>query len=336
MAILVTGGSGYIGSHISVELLNEGYELIIVDNLSNSNIKALDRIKELTNKDFKFYNVDLNSIKKLDSVFLSNDVEGVIHLAGYKSVNESISDPLLYYQNNISGALNLFKIMGKYEVKHLVISSSATVYGLYNKSPLTEDMNLDPTNPYGRTKLMLEEIANDLYNSGEGWSISILRYFNPIGAHPSGKIGEDPRGTPNNLMPYITQVAINKIDKLLIYGSDYKTHDGTGIRDYIHVVDLAKGHIKSLDKIFQEKQFIVYNLGTGKGYSVLDMVKSFEKANEIKIPYEIVGRRPGDIDISYSNPSKANKELGWKAEKDIIEMCKDSWRWQNMNPNGIV
>lgn len=336
MSILVTGGAGYIGSHICVELLNEGYEVIIVDNLSNSNIKVLDRIKELGKKKFKFYKVDLLNIEELDNIFLENKIESVIHLAGFKSVSESIITPLNYYQNNVNGALNLFITMEKYKVKQLVISSSATVYGINNISPITEDMDLEPINPYGRTKLMLEQIAYDLYNSNKEWSISILRYFNPIGAHPSGRIGEDPKDTPNNLMPYITQVAIGKMEKLNIYGNDYETPDGTGIRDYIHVVDLAKGHIKSLEKISKEPGVLLYNLGTGKGYSVLDVVNSFEIANEIKIPYKIVGRRSGDIDISFSNANKANKELGWKAEKDLIEMCTDSWRWQKMNPEGII
>ena len=336
MAILVTGGAGYIGSHICVELLNEGYDVIIVDNLVNSNKAILERIKELGKKEYKFYKVDLLNSKELDNIFLENEIEGVIHLAGYKAVSESISNPLMYYHNNVIGALNLCETMKKYNVKQLVISSSATVYGIYNNSPLTEDMPLSPTNPYGRTKLMIEQISHDLYNSDKDWSISILRYFNPIGAHISGRIGEDPKGIPNNIMPYITQVAIGKIEKLNIYGADYETHDGTGIRDYIHVVDLAKGHIKSLDKLFKSKGIEVYNLGRGKGYSVLDLVKSFEIATGVRIPYEIVGRRDGDIGISFSNANKANIDLGWKAEKDIIEMCSDSWRWQDMNPNGII
>ena len=336
MSILVTGGAGYIGSHICVELLNEQYELIIVDNLSNSNKKVLERIKELGKKDFKFYNIDLLNSEDLDNVFSENNIEGVIHLAGYKSVNESISNPLDYYQNNVSGAIILFKTMEKYNVKQLVISSSATVYGADDISPLTEDMELEPINPYGRTKLILEQIANDLCNSSKEWSISVLRYFNPIGAHISGRIGEDPKGIPNNLMPYITQVAIGKMEKLSIYGNDYETNDGTGVRDYIHVVDLAKGHIKSLKKLSTEKGLMTYNLGTGIGYSVLDLVNSFEKANGIKIPYEIIGRRSGDVGTCFSNADKANKELGWKAEKDIIQMCEDSWRWQKMNPNGII
>lgn len=336
MAILVTGGTGYIGSHICVELLNQGHELIIVDNLVNSNSKVLNRITDITKKDYKFYEVDLLSIKDLDYVFSENKIDGVIHLAGYKSVSESISNSLMYYKNNVMGALNLFEIMKKYDVKRLVLSSSATVYGLNNISPLTEDMPLDPINPYGRTKLMLEQILYDLYNSNKDWSISILRYFNPIGAHFSGLIGEDPKGIPSNIMPYITQVAIEKIEKLNIYGHDYNTQDGTGVRDYIHVVDLARGHLKSLEKLVHGKGIDVYNLGTGKGQSVLDLVRSFHIATGIKVPYELVARRAGDIDISFSDVSKAQRELGWKAEKDIINMCGDSWRWQKMNPNGII
>lgn len=336
MTILVTGGAGYIGSHLCVELLNNGYKVIVLDNLANSNKNILKKIREITKKNFKFYEVDLLNIEDVDKIFQENTIEGVIHLAGYKSVSESISKPLIYYNNNVIGTLNLLEIMGKYNVKRLVVSSSATVYGLNNNSPLTEDMSLDPTNPYGRTKLILEQILYDIYKSTEDWSISILRYFNPIGAHNSGKIGEDPKGVPDNLMPYITQVAIGKMEKLNIYGDDYQTHDGTGVRDFIHVVDLAKGHLKSLEKLFEKKGISVYNLGTGKGYSVLDLVKSFEIATGIEIPYEIVNRRPGDIDISFSDVSKADKEIGWKAEKDIVEMCTDSWRWQNMNPSGII
>lgn len=336
MAILVTGGTGYIGSHICIELLNKGFELIIVDNLSNSNTKVLDKITEISKRDYKFYKADLLNIEELDNIFSENEIEGVIHLAGYKSVSESIINPLMYYRNNVMGALNLFETMKKYDVKQLVISSSATVYGLNNISPVSEEMPLNPTNAYGRTKLILEEISKDLYNSTKDWSISILRYFNPVGAHKSGKIGENPKGIPDNLMPYITQVAVGKMEKLNIYGADYETKDGTGVRDYIHVVDLAKGHLKSLKELFKGKGISVYNLGTGKGYSVLDLVKSFEIATGIEIPYEIVQRRPGDIDISFADTSKVEKELGWKAEKDIIQMCADSWRWQKMNPDGII
>lgn len=336
MAILVTGGAGYIGSHLSVELLNSGYEVIIVDNLVSSSKEILSKISELGKKGYKFYNVDLLDVKELDSIFQENNIEGVIHLAGYKSVNESVNRPLVYYKNNIIATLNLCETMKKHNVNKLVISSSATVYGLYNNSPLTEDMPLNPSNPYGRTKLIMEQLVFDLYNSNKNWNIIILRYFNPVGAHKSGKIGEDPKGIPNNLMPYITQVAIGIRSKLKIFGGDYDTHDGTGVRDYIHVVDLVKGHIKALEKQEKFGDISAYNLGTGKGVSVLDLVNSFQETNGVKIPYEIVNRREGDVAISYSNVDKAYKHLGWKSEKSINEMCYDSWKWQKMNPNGII
>lgn len=336
MSILVTGGTGYIGSHLSVELLNNGYQVIIVDNLSNSKEKILNKIEELGKNGFEFYNINLLNKDELDSVFEENKIDGVIHLAGYKSVSESVSNPLIYYQNNIISTLNLCESMNKYNVKNLVISSTATVYGLYNNSPLTEDMPLNPTNPYGRTKLIMEQLLFDLYASNNKWNITILRYFNPIGAHESGQIGEDPKGIPNNLMPYITQVAIGIRNKLNVFGNDYDTHDGTGVRDYIHVVDLAKGHIRALERQENIPGIAVYNLGTGKGVSVLDLVNNFEDTNKIKIPYQIVGRRPGDVAISYSSVEKAKKQLGWKSEKDIAQMCHDSWKWQKMNPNGII
>jgi len=334
MAILVTGGAGYIGSHTVVELLDAGYEVVVVDNLSNSKPEALRRVKEITGKDFKFYKIDLLDKDKLEQVFKENKLEAVIHFAGLKAVGESVSIPLKYYYNNITGTLILCELMEKYDVKKMVFSSSATVYGMNNKSPLTEDMPLSATNPYGRTKLMIEQILGDVFVADNSWSIALLRYFNPIGAHESGRIGEDPNGIPNNLMPYITQVAVGKREKLRVYGNDYDTHDGTGVRDYIHVVDLARGHLKALEKVMETKGVEAYNLGTGVGYSVLDVVNNFEKATGQKVPYEIVGRRPGDVAVCYADPSKAEKMLGWKAEKTLEDMCRDSWNWQKNNPAG--
>lgn len=334
MSILVTGGAGYIGSHTCVELLNEGYDIIVADNFSNSSPEVLKRIKELTNRVFLSYKVDLLDEKELEKVFKENKIEAVIHFAGLKAVGESVEIPLKYYHNNITGTINLCSIMEKYNVKKMVFSSSATVYGMNNVSPLTEDMPLSSTNPYGSTKVIIEQILRDIYRSDNQWGISLLRYFNPIGAHESGRIGEAPNGIPNNLMPYITQVAVGKRDKLSIYGDDYDTHDGTGVRDYIHVVDLAKGHLMALKKVFQCHGVEAYNLGTGIGYSVLDVVKNFEKATGRIIPYMITQRRPGDIAACYADPTKANKELGWKAEKDLQDMCRDSWNWQEKNKNG--
>lgn len=336
MPILITGGAGYIGSHTCVELLNAGYDIIVVDNFSNSKPESLKRVQEITGKSFKFYNVDILSKEKLEEVFKENEIEAVIHFAGLKSVGESVELPIKYYHNNITGTLVLCDVMKKYNVKKIVFSSSATVYGKNNKSPLTEDLPLSAVNPYGWTKLMIEQILQDVYLSDKKWSIFILRYFNPIGAHESGKIGEDPNGIPNNLMPYITQVAIGKRDKLYIFGNDYDTHDGTGVRDYIHVVDLAKGHLKALEKILTTTGVDIYNLGTGIGYSVFDVVKAFEKVSGVNIPYEIIDRRPGDIDTSYADPTKALKEIGWKAEKNLEDMCRDAWRWQVNNPNGYI
>ncbi|GAB6190172.1 UDP-glucose 4-epimerase GalE [Marinitoga arctica] len=334
MAILITGGAGYIGSHACVEFLNAGYEIVVLDNFSNSKPEALKRIKELTGKDFKFYEVDLLNKKDVEKIFDENKIDAVIHFAGLKAVGESVEKPLLYYHNNITGTLNLLEVMQDNNVKKIVFSSSATVYGNPEKVPITEDTPLSATNPYGRTKLFIEEILKDLYISDNDWSIALLRYFNPIGAHESGRIGEDPNGIPNNLMPYITQVAVGKREKLYVFGNDYDTHDGTGVRDYIHVVDLVIGHIKALEKIINDTGVKVYNLGTGVGYSVLDVVKAFEEANNIKIPYEITDRRPGDVDQVYADPTKALKELDWKAERNIVEMCRDSWNWQKNNPNG--
>lgn len=328
MLILVTGGTGYIGSHICTELLNAGYQVIVADNLSNSKIEVIDRIKEITSKDLKFYKADLLDSEKFEIIFKENKIDAVIHLAGLKSVSESINLPIKYYENNVTGTLMLCSLMQKYDVKNMVFSSSATVYGKDNISPLTENLPVCAINPYGRTKIMIEQILKDIYASDNNWSISILRYFNPIGAHESGKIGEDPKDVPNNLMPYLAQTAAGIREKLSIYGGDYETHDGTGVRDYIHVVDLAKGHLKALEKAVSSKEFSVYNLGTGAGYSVLDVVKAFEIASNRKVPYIITNRRPGDIAACYADSSKAYRELGWKAEKSLEDMCRDAWRWQ--------
>jgi UDP-glucose 4-epimerase len=335
MAILVTGGAGYIGSHTCVELLNNGYEIIILDNFSNSKPEALFRVKEITGKDLKVYEIDLLDRMGLEDVFSKNKIEAVIHFAGLKAVGESVSIPLHYYHNNITGTLILCEVMKKYGVKNLVFSSSATVYGMPERVPITEDFPLGATNPYGRTKFMIEDILRDLFVSDNSWSIALLRYFNPIGAHESGIIGEDPNGIPNNLMPYITQVAVGKLKELQVFGNDYPTIDGTGVRDYIHVVDLANGHLKALVKVMSTKGVEAYNLGTGTGYSVLEMVSAFEQAaSGMKVPYRIVDRRPGDVGVCYADPSKARNELGWTAERGIKEMCRDSWRWQEKNPNG--
>lgn len=334
MSILVTGGAGYIGSHTCVELLNAGYEIVVIDNLTNSKIESLNRVKEITNKDFKFYKGDLLDRDFLEDVFAINQIEAVIHFAGLKAVGESVAIPLHYYHNNITGSLILCEVMSKYGVKNLVFSSSATVYGMPERVPISEDFPLSATNPYGRTKLMIEEIMRDLHVSDNSWSIALLRYFNPIGAHESGRIGEDPNGIPNNLMPFITQVAVGKLKELQVFGNDYPTSDGTGVRDYIHVVDLALGHLKALENIKTSSGVKAFNLGTGTGYSVLEIVSAFEKASEVEIPYKLVDRRPGDIAVCYADPSKAKSELGWTAERGIEDMCRDSWRWQKNNPNG--
>ncbi len=336
MAVLVTGGAGYIGSHTCVELLNAGYEIIVVDNLCNSKEEALRRVKKITGKDLKFYKVDLLDREALEDVFANNQIDSVIHFAALKAVGESVRIPMQYYWNNITGTLTLLQVMEKFNVKKLVFSSSATVYGNPQKLPITEDAPLSATNPYGRTKLMIEDILRDLYNADNTWDIAILRYFNPVGAHISGLIGEDPNGIPNNLVPYISQVAVGKLDELKVYGNDYPTPDGTGVRDYIHVVDLALGHLKALEKINTHPGIVTYNLGTGRGYSVLEMVVAFEKASGRKIPYRIVDRRPGDIAACYADPSKAERELGWKAERGIDQMCEDAWRWQYNNPEGYT
>lgn len=329
MAILVTGGAGFIGSHTAVELLNSGKDIVIVDNFSNSKPKALEAIKKITGKDFKFYEINYLDREKLEKVFEENDIEAVLNFAGYKSVGESVRKPLEYYDNNISGCLVLLETMQKYGVKKFVFSSSATVYGEPERIPLTEDCKTGgTTNPYGTSKLFIEQILKDLYASDNSWDICILRYFNPVGAHESGLIGEEPQGIPNNLMPYVVRVASGELKELSVFGNDYDTPDGTGVRDYIHVVDLAKGHINALEKLEKEGEgLFIYNLGTGKGYSVLDIVKTFEEATGMKVPYKIAPRRAGDIDTCYSDPTKAKNELGWEAERDLKQMCIDSWNY---------
>lgn len=334
--ILVTGGAGYIGSHTCVELLNSGYHVIVADNFSNSKPQSLARIQSITGKSLKFYEVDILDRDGLDKIFAENKIDAVIHFAGLKAVGESVTIPLKYYHNNITGSLILCEVMQKHNVKRMVFSSSATVYGMNNTSPLTEDLPLSTTNPYGSTKLMIEQILRDVAISDSSWSVALLRYFNPIGAHESGIIGEDPNGIPNNLMPFITQVAVGKREKLSVYGNDYDTHDGTGVRDYIHVVDLAKGHLKAVEKVMTTTKIDAYNLGTGVGYSVLDVVNSFEQSTGKEIAYTITARRPGDIATCYADTAKAKMELGWQAEKNLDDMCRDSWRWQSNNPNGYA
>lgn len=332
--ILVTGGSGFIGSHTVLELLVAGYKVLTLDNLSNSNRTSLERVESLSGKSVTFRKIDLLDIEKLDQLFGEFSIDAVIHFAGLKAVGESVEKPLDYYANNVAGTINLCQVMNRYNVKRMVFSSSATVYGDPSESPLTEDSGLSATNPYGQTKLTIEHILRDLCISDTDWKVALLRYFNPVGAHKSGKIGEDPSGKPNNLMPFVTQVAVGKLDKLSVFGGDYPTHDGTGVRDYIHVVDLAKGHLKSLEHLPNITGAEAYNLGTGKGSSVLDVIHTFEKATGKKIPYSIVDRRPGDAAICFANVSKAHKELGWKTEKTLEEMCHDAWNWQTNNPNG--
>ena len=337
MKILVTGGAGFIGSHTCVELLNSGYEIVIVDNLYNSSEKSLDRVRELTGKDFAFYPYDIRDKENMRKVFEEHKIDACIHFAGLKAVGESCREPLMYYDNNIGGTLALCEVMAEYNCKKIVFSSSATVYGMNNISPLKENMKTGgTTNPYGTTKYMIEIILDDFHKADKDWAVTLLRYFNPIGAHKSGRIGENPNGIPNNLMPYITQVAIGKLPYLNVFGDDYNTPDGTGVRDYIHVVDLALGHVKAVEKILKDEPKVnVYNLGTGNGYSVLDIVKAFEQASGQKIEYKIAPRRPGDLDVCYSDATKAFNELGWKAERELLEMCEDSWRWQSNNPNGF-
>ena len=336
MAILVTGGAGYIGSHTCVELLNEGYEVIVLDNLSNSSEKSLDRVEELTGKSLKFIKGDILDRDILNFIFETERIESVIHFAGLKAVGESVSKPWEYYNNNITGTLTLVDVMRDHGCKNIIFSSSATIYGDPAQIPITEECPKGQcTNPYGWTKSMLEQMLIDIQKADNEWNVIILRYFNPIGAHKSGRIGENPNGIPNNLMPYVTQVAIGKLESLGIFGNDYDTPDGTGVRDYIHVVDLAKGHVAALKKIDENAELCIYNLGTGHGYSVLDIVKNFEAANGIKIPYVIKNRRPGDIATCYCDPHKAKEEMGWEAQYGIKEMCEDAWRWQSNNPNGF-
>lgn len=335
MAILVTGGAGYIGSHTCVELLNEGHEIVVMDNLSNSSEESLRRVEGITGKKVKFYKADLLDKEALEEIFEKEQIDSVIHFAGLKAVGESVVKPLEYYHNNITGTLILCDVMRNHGVKNIVFSSSATVYGDPAFVPITEDCPKGQiTNPYGQTKSMLEQILSDLHVADPEWNVVLLRYFNPIGAHKSGSIGEDPKGIPNNLVPYIAQVAVGKLKCLGVFGNDYKTHDGTGVRDYIHVVDLALGHVKALKKIEEKAGVCIYNLGTGVGYSVLDVVKAYEKACGKTIAYEIKPRRAGDIAACYADPAKAKQELGWEAERGIEEMCEDSWRWQSQNPDG--
>ena len=337
MKILVTGGAGYIGSHTCVNLLENNYEVVIVDNLYNSNEKVVDRITQITGKKPAFYNVDLLDKEALDGVFEKEKIDAVIHFAGLKAVGESVEKPIEYYHNNITGTLHLVDCMRNHDVKNIIFSSSATVYGDPAFIPITEECPKgSPTNPYGWTKWMLEQILTDLHTADNSWNVILLRYFNPIGAHKSGMIGEDPKGIPNNLMPYITQVAIGKLECLSVFGDDYDTHDGTGVRDYIHVVDLAIGHVRAVEKLKEKDGVSVYNLGTGNGQSVLDMVKAFGKACGKEIPYVIKPRRAGDIATCYCDASKAKKELHWEAERGLEEMCEDSWRWQSQNPNGYA
>ena len=327
MKILVTGGTGYIGSHTCVELLNNGYEIVVIDNFSNSKKDVVEKIKEITKKDFIFYEGDVCDPDLLDKVFTENKIDAVIHFAGYKAVGESVAKPLKYYHNNLESTISLLEAMTKYDCKKIAFSSSATVYGKPEKLPIKEDFPLSTTNPYGTTKLMIEDILRDVYKSDNTWSIAILRYFNPIGAHESGLIGENPNDIPNNLMPYIVKVATKELEVLSVFGNDYDTHDGTGVRDYIHVVDLAKGHIKAIEKVMKDQGLDSYNLGTGIGYSDLDLVNTFEKVNNVKVNYKIVGRRPGDIDACYADPTYAYEQLGWKAEKGIDEMCRDAYNY---------
>ena len=334
MSILVTGGAGYIGSHTCIEMQNAGYDVVVVDNLDNSNKEALNRVEKITGKPVKFYEEDVRNKEALRKIFKENNIEAVIHFAGLKAVGESVREPIMYYDNNLISTIVLLEVMNEFSVKKIVFSSSATVYGVATEMPLVEGMPLGAINPYGRTKYFIEEILRDLYVADNTWCVALLRYFNPIGAHKSGLIGEDPKGIPNNLMPYISQVAVGKLEKLHVFGNDYKTVDGTGVRDYIHVVDLAVGHVKAVDWALKTTGCEAFNLGTGNGTSVLQLRDAFIKASGKDVPYVIDPRRPGDLDEVYANADKAFNLLGWKAERDIEEMCEDTWRWQSNNPNG--
>lgn len=334
MKLLLTGGAGYIGSHTCIELLDLDIEVVVIDNLSNSSYQAIERVESITNKNITFIEGDVRDKDLLKSIFKDNQIDGVIHFAGLKAVGESNEIPLQYYDNNLNSTITLLEVMEDAECKNLIFSSSATVYGNPEKLPITEDFPLSVTNPYGRTKLMIEDILRDVSKVDYHWNIVLLRYFNPVGAHASGLIGEDPNGIPNNLLPYISQVAVGKLNKLHIFGNDYSTPDGTGVRDYIHVVDLAKGHVAALQKLKIGSGLNIYNLGTGSGYSVLEMVNAFSKINNVEVNYEFTDRREGDIAMCYADPSKANKELGWKAELGLADICRDAWNWQSKNPNG--
>jgi UDP-glucose 4-epimerase len=336
MRILVTGGAGYIGSHTCLELLNAGHDLVVVDNLSNSKVESLRRVERLTGRSLGFHEVDLLDTERLSAVFSAHPLDAVIHFAAFKAVGESVSKPLEYYRNNLSGTLNLLDVMRQHGCKALVYSSSCTVYGEPQQVPITEDHpTASAESPYGWTKLMTEQIMRDLYASDRGWDLALLRYFNPAGAHPSGEIGEDPSGIPTNLLPYITQVAIGRLERLRVFGGDYPTMDGTGVRDYLHVVDLAVAHVRAVEQLCKRPGVLTYNLGTGRGSSVLEVIAAFERATGVKIPYEVVGRRAGDVTAAYADPSKVQRELGWKAQFDLDDMCRDGWNWQQKNPLGF-
>lgn len=334
MAILVTGGTGYIGSHTCVELLENGYDLIVVDNFSNSSKHSLSKVREITGREVVFYQTDILDKEAMRDIFINHSIDAVIHFAALKAVGESVTKPLAYYRNNVIGTITLLEVMAEYGVKNFVFSSSATVYGDPASVPIKEDFPLAPTNPYGWTKAMMEQILIDTQAASSGWNVILLRYFNPIGAHPSGLIGESPSGIPNNLMPYVSQVAVGKLPELQVFGNDYPTPDGTGVRDYIHVVDLARGHLAALEKFADQPGLEIYNLGTGQGYSVFEIVKTFEDITGQKVPYQVIARRPGDIAECYADPSKAERELAWTAHLGLGKMCEDSWRWQSMNPDG--